>query len=180
MPITSSQAWEEAAASVDATEVMLPTLEIIHSVFVENGAPAPIRAVRNNEDITLTLEEDAPLNGGQAVLFKAIQFGIDYPRIGSLGVEAPVWIDNVNREVARYLEPATKLNESVIVIFRGYLLSDPGTVGHGPFRLLLRNVKRKGARLEGTLTIADPTRLRVMREIYDQVRFPALMVAAGA
>lgn len=180
MPISATQAWEEAAATVDATEVLLPTLEIIHSVFVENGQPHPIRAVRNTEDLILRLDEGAPLDAGEAVTFRAIPFGIDYPRIGKLGVEAPIWIDNVNREVARYLEPATKLNESVVVIFRGYLLSDPDTVGHGPFRLLLRNVKRKGARLEGTLTIADPTKLRVMREIFDQARFPALMVAAGA
>jgi hypothetical protein len=61
----------------------------------------------------------------------------------------------------------------------GHRSSDPDTVGHGPFRLLLRSVKRKGARLDGTLTMADPTKLRVMREIYDSQRFPALMVAAG-
>ncbi|WP_132254744.1 DUF1833 family protein [Methylobacterium segetis] len=180
MPIPASRAWEEAAATVDASEVMLPTLELIHSVFLENGQPAPIRAVMNTEDMAFRLEDGAPLNAGQTVTFKGIMFGIDYPRIGKVGVEAPIWIDNVNREVARYLEPATKLNESVVVIFRGYLRSDPSTVGHGPFRLLLRNVKRKGARLEGTLTIADPTKLRVMREIYDQARFPALMVAVGA
>jgi len=180
MPITATKAWEEAAATVDASEVMLPTLEIIHSVFVEDGRPAPIRAVRNNEDLSFRLDEAAPLNAGETVVFKAVPFGIDYPRIGKLGVEAPIWIDNVNREVARYLEPATKLNESVVVIFRGYLKSDPTTVGHGPFRLLLRNVKRRGSKLEGTLTIADPTKLRVMREIYDNARFPALMVASGA
>lgn len=180
MPITATQAWEEAAATVDASEVMLPTLEIIHSVFVEDGRPAPIRAVRNNEDLPFRLEDGAPLNSGKTVTFKAVPFGIDYPRIGKLGVEAPIWIDNVNREVSRYLEPATKLNESVVVIFRGYLKSDPTTVGHGPFRLLLRNVKRKGSKLEGTLTIADPTRLRVMREIFDNARFPSLMVASGA
>ncbi|WP_280113449.1 hypothetical protein [Methylobacterium nodulans] len=33
----------------------------------------------------------------------------------------------------------------MIVIFRGYLLPDPNTVGHGPFRLQLANLKRKGA-----------------------------------
>lgn len=180
MPVPATRAWEEAAATIRAQERTFVTLEILHSTFVEDGAPAPVRAVANTEDLQFRLEDEAPLNGGQTVTFKGIPFGIDYPRIGKLGVEAPIWLDNVNREVARYLEPATKLNESVIVIFRGYVLSDPTTVGHGPFRLLLRNVKRKGARLEGTLTIADPTKLRVMREIFDQQRFPALMVAAGA
>lgn len=180
MPIAATQAWAEAAATVDVSQRMFVTVEMIHSQFIEGGQPAPIRAVMNTEDLTFRLDEGAPLNAGQRVLFKAVPFGIEYPRIGKLGVEAPIWIDNVNREVARYLEPATKLNESVVVIFRGYLASDPDTVGHGPFRLLLRSVKRKGARLDGTLTMADPTKLRVMREIYDSQRFPALMVAAGA
>lgn len=180
MPIAATQAWAEAAATVDATQVMQVTLEMIHSQFVENGQPSPIRAVMDTQDQTFRLDEGAPLNAGQRVLFKAVPFGIEYPRIGKLGIEAPIWIDNVNREVARYLEPATTLNESVVVIFRGYLASDPDTVGHGPFRLLLRSVKRKGARLDGTLTMANPTKLRVLREIYDSQRFPALMVAAGA
>ncbi|ABY31921.1 hypothetical protein Mext_3538 [Methylorubrum extorquens PA1] len=131
-------------------------------------------------DKALAGEENSKQRASLQKALKAVPFGIEYPRIGKLGVEAPIWIDNVNREVARYLEPATKLNESVVVIFRGYLASDPDTVGHGPFRLLLRSVKRKGARLDGTLTMADPTKLRVMREIYDSQRFPALMVAAGA
>lgn len=142
--------------------------------------PQSVPQVLTSDNLPFRLEDGAPLNSGETVTFKAVPFGIDYPRIGKLGVEAPIWIDNVNREVARYLEPATKLNESVVVIFRGYLKSDPATVGHGPFRLLLRNVKRRGSKLEGTLTIADPTRLRVMREIYDNARFPALMVASGA
>ncbi|KMO20386.1 DUF1833 family protein [Methylobacterium platani] len=180
MPIAATRAWEEAAATIDTKERMLPTLEFLHSVFVEDGSPSPIRTVRNTEDMTFRLDGAAPLNPNEQVLFKAIPFGIDYPRIDKLGIEAPVWLDNVNREVARYLEAATKLNEPVIVIFRGYLLSDPDTVGFGPFRLQLRNVKRKSSRLEGALVIADPTKLRVMREIYDQVRFPALLAASGA
>ncbi|WP_018261882.1 DUF1833 family protein [Methylobacterium sp. WSM2598] len=180
MPITSNRAWEEAAATVDAHQRILPTLEFLHSTFVENGAPAPIRAVQNTEDMAFTLEAEAPLNSGETVTFKGIPFGVEYPRIDKLGVEAPIWLDNVNREVGRFLEPAARLNEPVVCIFRGYLLSDPTTVGHGPFRLQLRSVRRRGARLEGSLVISDPTKLRVMREIYDQIRFPALMVVAGA
>lgn len=180
MPITENHAWEEAAATIDATERMLATLEFHHSTFIEDGQPHPVRAVRNTEDLTFRLDDNAPLNAGQDVLFKGIPFEIGYPRIGRLSVEAPLALDDVNPEVSKYLEQATKLNESIVVYCRGYLLSDPTTVGQGPFRLLLRSVKRKGSRLEGTLTMADPTKLRVMREIYDNQRFPALMVAAGA
>lgn len=180
MPVTETHAWEEAAATIDANERMLVTVELHHSTFVENGQPHPVRAVANTEDLTFRLDSNAPLNTDQDVLFKGIPFRIGYPRIGKLSVEAPITLDDVNPEVSKYLEAATKLNESVVVYFRGYLLSDPTTVGQGPFRLLLRSVKRKGSTLEGTLTMADPSKLRVMREIYDNARFPALMVAAGA
>lgn len=180
MPITENHAWEEAAATIDATERMLVTLEFHHSTFLEGSTPTPIRAVCNTEDLTFRLDDNALLNAGQDVLFKGIPFRIGYPRIGKLAVEAPLELDDVNPDVSKYLEPATKLNESIVVFFRGYLLSDPTTVGQGPFRLLLRSVKRKGSTLQGTLTMADPTKLRVMREVYDAQRFPALMVAAGA
>lgn len=178
MPISATQAWAEAAASTPKDEVMLITLELIHPLFVEDGVPAPLRAVRNTVDLSLTLELDAPLNGGESVLFKAIPFEIDYPRIGQLGAEAKIRIDNVNREIAKYLEPATKLNTAVQAIFRGYLASDPTTVGQGPYKLTLRNVKRASGALEGSLTIASPQNLRVLREVYDMVRFPALLQAS--
>lgn len=87
MPIAATRAWEEAAATIDTKERMLPTLEFLHSVFVEDGSPSPIRTVRNTEDMTFRLDGAAPLNPNEQVLFKAIPFGIDYPRIDKLGIE---------------------------------------------------------------------------------------------
>jgi hypothetical protein len=175
MPISATQAWAEAAASAPKDEVMLPTMELIHPSFVENGQPAPIRAVRNTVDVNLRLEVGAPVDGGLVVPFKAIPFELDYPRISSLGVESTIRFDNVNREAGKYLPEAVKLNVPIIAIFRGYLVSDPDTVGQGPYRLILRNVKRKGSILEGQLSIARPQNMRVMREVYDMVRFPSLL-----
>jgi hypothetical protein len=68
-----------------------------------------------------------------------------------------------------------KINTPVTAIFRGYLASDPNTVGQGPYKLILRGVKRKGRLLEGQLSIARPQNLRVLREVYDMVRFPSLL-----
>jgi len=178
MPISATQAWAEAAASTPKDEVMLITIELIHPVFVENGAPAPIRAVRNTVDMNFKLEAGAPVGSGQTVLFKAIPFEIDYPRIGALGAEATIRIDNVNREASRYLGEAVKLNTPIQAIFRGYLSSDPNTVGQGPYRLILRNVKRTARQLEGQLSIARPQNMRVMREVYDMVRFPSLLAVS--
>ena len=157
---------------------MLITIELIHPTFVENGAPAPIRAVRNTVDMNFRLETGAPVGGGQTVLFKAIPFEIDYPRIGQLGAEATIRLDNVNREASRYLGEAVKMNQPIQAIFRGYLASDPNTVGQGPYSLVLRNVKRTSRLLEGQLSIAKPQNLRVLREVYDMVRFPSLLAVS--
>lgn len=178
MPISMTQAWAEAAASTPKNEVMLPTIEFIHSTFVENGAPAPIRAVRNTVDMALKLEMSAPLNAGQVVTFKAIPFDIDMPRIGPLGAECRIRIDNVGREIVAFLPEAVKGNESIIAMVRGYLASDPNTVGQGPYRLVLRNVKRTGAAVEGSLLIARPQDLRVLNDVYDMIRFPSLLQAS--
>ena len=43
---------------------MLITIELIHPTFVEGGAPAPIRAVRNTVDMNFRLEAGAPVGGG--------------------------------------------------------------------------------------------------------------------
>ncbi len=178
MPISATQAWAEAAAAAPKDEVMLITIELIHPTFVENGAPAPIRAVRNTVDMNFRLEAGAPVGGGQTVLFKAIPFEIDYPRIGQLGAEATIRLDNVNREASRYLAEAVKMNQPIEAIFRGYLASDPNTVGQGPYKLILRSVKRTARQLEGQLAIAKPQNQRVLREVYDMVRFPSLLAVS--
>ena len=178
MPISATQAWAEAAASAPKDEVMLITIELIHPTFVENGAPAPIRAVRNTVDVNLRLEAEAPVGGGTVVPFKAIPFEIDYPRIGQLGAECTIRLDNINREAARYLGEAVKVNTPIQAIFRGYLASDPDTVGQGPYKLVLRSVKRRGSQLEASLSIARPQNLRVLREVFDMQRFPSLLAAS--
>jgi len=178
MPISVTQAWAEAAASAPKDEVMLITIELIHPVFVEGGVPAPIRAVRNTVDMNFRLEADAPVGGGQVVPFKAIPFEIDYPRIGALGAESTIRLDNVNRDAARYLAAAVTMNTPIQAIFRGYLASDPDTVGHGPYKLVLRSIKRAGGLLVGSLSIAKPQNQRVLREVYDMVRFPSLFAVS--
>lgn len=176
MPIPESQAWREAEASTPRDDVLLATIELQHSVFLDgNGAPSPIRIVRNTEDVSLRLESTAAYNAGEVVLFKAIPFEIEFPRIGQLGVECPIKIDNVGREVAKYLTAATALNENVICIFRGYLASDPNTVGRGPHRLSLRNVKRRSTSLSGALIAGIPRNKTVLSDVYDMTRFKSLI-----
>jgi hypothetical protein len=157
---------------------MLPTVEFHHPAFIENGVRTAVRCVRNTQDRTLRLEVGAPLNSGEDVLFTAIGFELDHPRIGPLGVEASITIDNVNREMAKYLEAAVSLNEPVKVIFRGYLVSDPTTVGQGPYTLAMRNVTRSGTSLQGKLIVASPGELKFLRRVYGMTDFPSLLAAS--
>ncbi len=179
MPVTETQAWREAAVTVPKDDVMLATLELHHPAFIEEGEQVAVRVVRNTVDLDLRLEVGAPLQSGQTVSWTAMPFEIDFPRIGAIGVECPLRLDNVGREVARYLAAATSLNAPLLVIFRGYLASDPDTVAQGPFRLQLRNVRRKGPSLTGSLVVASPGDLKFLRRVYDMVSFPALMAASA-
>ena len=180
MPVTESQAWREAAVTVPKDDVMLLTLELHHPAFLEAGVPTAIRIVLDTAPrLTFRLEAEAPLGGGELVDFTGMPFEIDFPRIGQLGVECPIKIDNVGREVATYLPAAVTQNTPMLVIFRGYLMSDPDTVGQGPFRLHLRNIKRKGATLTGNLVVASPGELKFLRRVYDMHAFTALMAASA-
>ena len=168
-------AWAEAVAANDAQEVLLVTLELHHPAFIEEGQPSAVRAVADTVDHDLKLEDGAPLNGGQRVLFKAIPFAVDEPQIGSIAPEVTIRMDNVSREIAPFLEAAVSHNEPITVIMRGYLSSDPDTVAHGPFQLNLRQVTRRNAVIEGTMTIARTQDARFLRRIYDMDGFPALL-----
>lgn len=178
MPISRSQAWVEAAVTVPKDEVLLPTLEFHHPAFLENGILTAVRIVRNTADMDFRLEVGAPLNSGEVVQFQAVPFEIDTPRIGPLGAQASLTIDNVNREIGKYLKAATEMNSPLIVIARGYAVSDPDTVGEGPYKLEMRNVTRVGSSLTGNLIIASPGELKFGRLVYGMTTFPALMAAS--
>ena len=178
MPVSVTQAWEEAAATNDKSEVMLATLEFSHSAFLIDGQLAPVRVVRNTEDMVFKLEADAPVHAGLSVNFIAMPFEIEFPQIGRIGASCSIRIDNVGRELSPYLDKAVKVNEAVRVIMRGYLASDTNTVGLGPYALYLRNVKRTVTSLEGALIVANPRDRRVINDVYDMERFAALMAAA--
>lgn len=180
MPIGATAAWAEASAAVPKDDVQLVTLELHHPAFLnELGQQTAIRAVRNTEDCVLTLEVGAPLGGGLPALFTAIPFEIDGPRIGPLGAYSTLKLDNVNREVSRYLDAATRINSPVLAIFRGYMASDPTAVAYGPFRLELRTVSRRLTYLEGSLVVASPGDLKFLRRVYDMRSFPSLMATVA-
>lgn len=170
MPITRSQAWAEAAASV-TREPMLLTLEFQHPSF-----SSPVRVVADTQDQTFRIESTADVNPGADVLFLGVPFEYEEPKRGpGGGAEWSVRVDNIGREISQYLEAATGINSALVVIMRGYLTSAPTVVGYGPFRGVARGVGVRGASVEMTVTIADPQNQKFGRSTYDMVRFPSLL-----
>jgi hypothetical protein len=170
MPITRSQAWAEAAASV-AREPMLLTLEFQHPSF-----DAPVRVVADSQNQTFRIESTADVDPGDDVTFLGVAFEYEEPKRGpGGGAEWSVRVDNIGREISRYLEAATAINSELVVIMRGYLPSQATTVGYGPFRGVARSVGVRGAAAEMTVTIADPQNQKFGRQTYDMVRFPSLL-----
>lgn len=121
-----SQAIKEAYASAPVDEVILNTLEIRHSSFLDSeGYPTAIRVVLDYTDLTAYLEADAPLNGGEEVTFIAYPFDFQLPGIdeGAAGV-LQITIDNTSPEIGRYIEQANETTEPIEITYRPYLASD--------------------------------------------------------
>ena len=96
---------KEAYASAPSDVVILHTLELRHPSFKDAlGAPTAIRVVRDYQDHLCVLEDSAPLDAGQAVLFIAMAFDLALPPVNNaLTPEITVTIDNVSTEMIRYL-----------------------------------------------------------------------------
>lgn len=173
MPITASDAWREASAS-RSLDPMLLTLAFYHSTFGE-----VIYIVANTEDLNLTIEAGAAHDAGASVLFKAVPFEFEQPKIGEGGgAEWSVTVDNIGREISKYLPAATELNEEIIVTLRGYLASQPTVVGWGPYRGVARAVSVSGTKASMTVTIADPQNKRFGRKVYDMINYPSLQAVS--
>lgn len=169
MPVTATQAWTEAAAS-GSNEPMLLTLAFYHSSF-----GVPIYVVADTQDQTFVIEGTATFNPGEAVLFTAVPFTFEQPKIGEGGgAEWNISVDNIGREISKYLPSAVELNEAIQIWVRGYLPTRPLEVGWGPYKGEARNVRVTGASADMTVTVADPQNRRFARKVYDLVSYPAL------
>ncbi len=177
MPILETQAWQEATTTSPKDEVLIITLEFQHPAFLEGGVLTAVRVARDNvETQNFTIESTANLNANQSVPFIGMPFEVAYPTVGEdLGVECEIRVDNVSKEISKYLEVAVTGNNPIVVIFRGYLKSQRTVVGQGPYRLELRAAVVKGATLSGKIMVSSPDDLKFLKKVYDQVNFPALL-----
>lgn len=167
-----SQAIREAMASVPTDSVILHTIELSHPSFVE-----PIRVVQDNVDHTLTLEDSAPVNPGEAVLFKSYPFQMTQPSITDNSTpESTITIDNVSREIVNAMERAVESNEVIRVTYRPYLSNDKTTPQYdSPLHLTLTDVVATTMTVSGRVRFRDLANKQFPREKYTAKRFPRLV-----
>jgi hypothetical protein len=166
-------------ASNPKDDVQMPTLEFHHPAFIENGQQIAIRAVNQLTDKVLTLDLGAPLQAGQAVLFKAIPFKFEFPGFEEgQAPSASLTVDNIRREIDQYLDVAETIYTELVCIFRVYLSTDPTTVAFGPFRFVMREVTSSGTTVSGNVTVASAQNLKFLRKLYTSDEYSALLAVS--
>lgn len=176
--MTYSAAIAEAYASSDLSEIILDTLELRHPFFVDdNGNPTSARIVRSYQDYSLTLEDNAPVNAGETVLFTACGFDFTLPAFQEGSVpELQIKIDNVSRLITKYLEEASVSTIPIGVTYRPYIASDPsGPQMDPPFYFTLSKVVVDIFQVTGTCTLNDVNNWPFPNAKYTPQRFPGLV-----
>lgn len=121
-----SDALAEAYALAPGDEIVLHTLEVRHPAFVDaDGNPDSIWVVANSENVTATIEESAPIRGGEAVTFVGLPFAFRLPPVEPGATpEIELQIDNVDRRIVENLDLAVSDGNKIVVVYRPFLASD--------------------------------------------------------
>ncbi|ABE50950.1 DUF1833 family protein [Methylobacillus flagellatus] len=174
---TLEEAIKEAYASNPVGEVELNTLEFRHPNFVDqNGDPSAIRVVLDNVDHYLTLEDDAPLNPGESVLFVRMAFELTKPEVDSVaGPAMDITLNNITPEIETQIRAATRSPYPVIGMYRLYLLSDKTQPQNNPpMEFQLDNVNADDESITARATFGNEAQRPFPNENYTATRFPGL------
>lgn len=171
---TQNEALLEAYASCPPSARIYFTLEIWQASFAQ-----PARVVANvGNDQYFGLEDSAPRNPGQTVLFLACPFSADYPeqREGQ-PPSTKIKIDNVNRELVPLIRTALGTRQYIDILYREYLGSDLTQPAYGPIEFQLANVQMVGVSLTGTAVVKNLQNKRFPRldKNYSYIQFPSLL-----
>lgn len=173
-----SQALREAYASAPVDAVIYDTLELRHPSFVDDqGNASAIRVVCGFENLTATLEADAPLDQGEAVTFIACAFDFVLPEIRESQMpELTITIDNVSREIVRNIELAQTVLTPVSCTYRPFLSTDLSSPQMDPpLHMTLRNVTCDVYRVQAKASFFDLLNRSFPNEVYTRARFPGLV-----
>lgn len=172
-----SEAIQEAYAHAPTDAIILHTLEIRHPDFRdENGNPTAIRVVRDHTDLQARLEADAPMDAGEIVNFVAMGFELDLPAVDTTPVpEIVVTLDNVSREIVRYLDVAAESQSVIEITYRPYLSNDlEGPQMDPPITLILSEVEADIQRVTARARMMDIGNKAFPSRTYTAKEFPGL------
>lgn len=172
-----SEALAEAYASNPSDIIVLNTLELIHPNFIDNdGKQTAIRVVRDNINLKAFLETDAPVDGGKEVEFIALAFDLEFPPVNTTPVpEITLTLDNVGKEIIKYLDLASTSNEMIKMIYRPYLSNDLSAPQMSPpLTLVLSDVNANVSRITAKARMMDIGNKSFPSENYTPKRFSGL------
>lgn len=170
-------AWEEAEASAPPGIKVYDTLELIHPAFIDESGPFSVRAVtRVKDDMNFTLEAGAPLNPGQSVVFRAINFFSERPEFAE-GVtpQCEVIVDNVGRELMPYLETMVGTRANLTAIYRQYRSDDLTEPCYGPVEFQIKKVTVSMTRVQGTAMLDNLSNTKFPKKLFTLNEYPGLM-----
>lgn len=168
---TLSDALQEAYASAPSDIITLHTLEIRHPSFDQ-----PIRVVRDKNNLTATLELDAPENPGEAVEFIAFAFDLILPEVQqAMSPEIEIIMDNVSGELVGYMDQAAQSSELIEVTYRPYLSTDLSAPQMDPpLTLVVRSITADIFRIKARAGYGDLSNRKFPNVIYTAENFPGL------
>lgn len=130
-------AQKEAYARANSSLIHLPSLEFRHPTFI-----SPLRIVDYDADIDLPLEDDAPIDGGESMLFIATRFEVQPPDIDDQVDSVTTFrIDGVSGVVQTLLANANKSNVPIEGTLRFYSYNVKTGVVDGPVGIIHQQVR---------------------------------------
>ena len=172
MPDASlSAALREAYAAAPSDVVIYATIEIRHPAFT-----SPIRVVRDGSDLIATLEDSAPADAGQSVVFVRFAFNFTRPELSASGVpQVTLEIDNVDRGIVANLEAALTTQEPIAITYREYVSSDLSAPANDPpLHMTLISVTADPLKVTATAGFPDLVNRRFPTLEYQSDTFPGL------
>lgn len=169
---TLSQAIREAYASAPVDVIPYDTLELRHSAFT-----APIRVVAAHDNLTATLEADAPVDGGEAVLFVGYAFAFRRPEVSMSAVpEIEIVIDNVSGEIIDNIEASLETTEVIEMTYRPYVSTDLSAPQMDPpMTVTISHIEAINGTVTARATFGDLGNQLFPSEAYTAQRFPGLV-----